>query len=442
MKKIHIHHNTYIVATAIIVLLVLSTIWPMTTKYVVWLIPIFVIAIVIDAFYLSRLSSKVFTDRRAENMLSLGDNQLVKYEVRNHSQVPLNATIYDELPEQLQLRNSIWSGKLNGESEHFHDYTIRPTSRGEYLFGKLHTLIARTFVPLVSYQIIRDDAELHTKVYPSILQMQNIEFFISSKTAHKSGIKKVRSIGDDDEFDHLRTYVVGNNLKNINWKATSRKGELMVNHYQDTRSQNVYMIIDKGRSMEMPFYGMSLLDYAINTALAFTKIIIKKYDRAGLITYSNVVDNSLAANSNNVQLHLMLEALYAQETLFKESNLQALYTYLRKIVTKRSIIFLFTNFENVYELRRNMSYLRLISRNHLLVVISFINEEVELMANNIGENMSGIYDQTIAESILYDKERIIKEIESEGIMTILTRPQDLTIDVINKYLEIKAKRLK
>jgi uncharacterized protein (DUF58 family) len=431
----------FIIGTIITLCLIISAIWPKTTTYVVFLVPIFFILILVDSLFLSSIQSQIFVERKVEKMLSLGDVQEIMYTISNNSSFPLSITIYDDLPIQLQLRKEIWQGTIHPYGKHIHHFKIKPTSRGVYEFGNINALVCRTIIPLTRYMVTFQDS-LQTKVYPSIIQMQNVEFFISAKTSHKSGIKRVRSIGDDDEFDHLRSYVVGNNIKHINWYATSRKGELIVNQFQDMRHQDVYMIIDKGRSMEMPFYGLSLMDYAINTALAFTKIIIKKHDRAGLITYNNVVDYVVGASSNSSQLNVMLDALYAQETQFKESNLKVLYTYLRKSVSKRSIIFLFTNFENIYEVRRNMAFLRLISKNHLLVIVTFVNEEVERMTTQESNTLSQIYDQTIAESILYDKERIIKEISSEGIMTLLSRPGDLTIDVINKYLEIKARRLK
>ncbi|MBK7701307.1 MAG: DUF58 domain-containing protein [Saprospiraceae bacterium] len=232
--------------------------------------------------------------------------------------------------------------------------------------------------PLIIGRISNDEISM-SKVYPSVIQMHKVEFLISNKTAHNSGIRKIRSLGDDDEFEHLRSYVPGNNIKHINWKATSRRNELMVNQYQDTRSQNIYMLIDKSRCMEMPFDQMALLDYAINACLVFTKVILKKYDKPGIITFNNKVDHSLAPHSSLAQLSRINEVLYNQNTDFLESNFDVLYMHIRNNINKRSVLFLFTNFENHAELNRNLAYLKLISKSHLLIVVSFINDELQRM---------------------------------------------------------------
>ncbi|MBK8887533.1 MAG: DUF58 domain-containing protein [Saprospiraceae bacterium] len=262
-----------------------------------------------------------------------------------------------------------------------------------------------------------------SKVYPSVIQMHKVEFLISNKTAHNSGIRKIRSLGDDDEFEHLRSYVPGNNIKHINWKATSRRNELMVNQYQDTRSQNIYMLIDKSRCMEMPFDQMALLDYAINACLVFTKVILKKYDKPGIITFNNKVDHSLAPHSSLAQLSRINEVLYNQNTDFLESNFDVLYMHIRNNINKRSVLFLFTNFENHAELNRNLAYLKLISKSHLLIVVSFINDELQRMIKSEAESVSNAFENVVAETLLVEKEQILRILNQHGIMTILTTPK-------------------
>ena len=97
----------------------------------------------------------------------------------------------------------------------------------------------------------------------------------------------MRRIGHSYEFEQIKNYVRGDDYRSINWKATSRRGHLMVNQYEDERAQQVYNIIDKSRSMKMPFNGMSLLDYAINTSLVISNVALQKHDRAGLMTFSD-----------------------------------------------------------------------------------------------------------------------------------------------------------
>src|SRR5690606_40532545 len=113
-------------------------------------------------------------------------------------------------------------------------------------------------------------------VYPSFRQMRKYELPAISNRLTEFGIKKIRRIGQNREFEQIKEYVVGDDYRTINWKATARRGTLMVNTYQDERAQQVYAVIDKGRTMKMPFEGMTLLDYDINASLVISNIAIRK----------------------------------------------------------------------------------------------------------------------------------------------------------------------
>ena len=140
-------------------------------------------------------------------------------------------------------------------------------------------------------------------------------------------------------------------------------------------------------------------------------------------------------------MQLISETLYNITTDFKESEFGKLYTLLKRTVNQRSLLFLYTNFETLDALNRQLNYLRLINKNHVLVVVIFSNSELNQLANTSSSKIRGIYDKIIAEKFIYEKQLIIKEMQSHGIQTILTEPKNLTINSINKYLEIKAKGL-
>jgi uncharacterized protein (DUF58 family) len=152
------------------------------------------------------------------------------------------------------------------------------------------------------------------------------------------GLKKIRRIGHTMEFEQIKEYVPGDDIRTINWKATSKRNQLMVNQFQDERSQNVYMAIDKGRVMKMPFNGLSLLDYAINSTLVLANIILKKGDKAGMFTFSKKVENRVAAEKRSSQMQKVLESLYNVQTNFFESDFGRLYADIKKNITQRSLI--------------------------------------------------------------------------------------------------------
>ena len=193
--------------------------------------------------------------------------------------------------------------------------------------------------------------------------------------------------------------------------------------------------------MKMPFFGMTLLDHAINSALVISNIILKKYDKAGLITFSDKLGSIVSAKAMTGQLEGISKQLYNQKTAFKESNFELLYYTCRQQITRRSILLFFTNFEQMVDLERNLPYLSRMGKKHLLVVILFINTEIVTATEAQCETKSDIYTKTFAEKALAEKMKIARTLNIHGIQTILTKPEDLSINVINRYLEIKNKRM-
>lgn len=400
---------------------------------------VFVLVCLVDWWTLRSRTEAVECDRHVVERLSLGDPQIVKYDLVNNASKPLNIAVVDELPYQLQIRDLLIDSVVEAGKQITKQLSITPLIRGKYQFGNLNIYASNIFPGLIETRKILE-AEKETEVYPSIIQMKNYELQVFSKTATLVGIRKARKIGESDEFEHIRPYIQGDNIKSINWKATSRKNQLMVNEYQNTRSQTIYTIIDKGRAMKMPFYKMSLLDHAINSSLVISNIILKKYDKAGLITFSNKIGSIVRASNKQGQLELISNRLYNQKTDFKEPNYKLIYFTIRKQIKRRSIILLYTNFENMVDVKRAITYLKSISKKHLLVVILFINTEILAAAEKPCTTKSEIYLKTFADKALQEKEEIAKLLVANGIQVILTKPEDLSINVINKYLEIKNKR--
>jgi uncharacterized protein (DUF58 family) len=193
--------------------------------------------------------------------------------------------------------------------------------------------------------------------------------------------------------------------------------------------------------MKMPFEGLSLMDYAINTTLAISNIILKKQDKAGLLTFSDVIGATLKAERDTGHLNRILEALYREKERPGESNYELLYEAVRRLIGVRSLLILFTNFESMYALERALPTLRRLNRFHLMVVVFFENTEIRRLASEEVKKTADIYRQTVAKQFLQEKKEMVQQLRQYGIQAILTKPQDLTLSTINKYLELKSRGL-
>jgi uncharacterized protein (DUF58 family) len=391
----------------------------------------------VDIFLLFRPRPGVAASRDAPERLSNGDENPVRLTVENRYPFPVTARLIDEIPDQFQKRDFALEASLPAGARQEAVYTLRPVTRGEYHFGDLNVYVSS---PLgLAVRRYRMPGRIMVPVYPSFLQMRRYELMAASNRLTEAGLKRVRRVGHTMEFEHIRSYVRGDDYRTMNWKATARRGALMVNAYEDERAQSVYSVIDMGRTMKMPFHGMSLLDYAINAGLVISSIAIRKQDRAGLLTFSDRINALLPADRHYVQMSRILELLYNQTTQFQESNFEELYAVIARRIPHRSLILLFTNFETLSGLKRNLPYLRRLAGRHLLVAIFFQNVELLDLLDRPADTLEEVYIKTVAEQFAFEKRQIVKELERHGIQSLLTTPRALTVDTINRYLEVKAR---
>ncbi len=404
-----------------------------------WILVLIFTLLVLADFTALFTGKGILAERILPEKFSNSDENPVNISILSEYIFQTKLEIIEELPIQFQKRDLLKTIFISGKEKTKTRYFLKPVERGEYIFGKLN-IYASTKLRLAKRRFSFQDQQ-KVKVYPSFIQMRKYDFLAIDNRISQIGLKKIRRIGHTMEFEQIKEYVSGDDIRTINWKATAKRGDLMVNQFQDEKSQPVYSIINTGRVMKMPFENLKLLDYAINSALAFSNIALKKNDKVGMLTYANKVENFLPAKNRKTHLNLILETLYNIDTRFLDSDLGLLYAHLRKKITRRSLIFLYTNFEHINSLNRQLPYLKAIAKKHLLVVVFFKNTELEKLIRKEAEGISEIYDQTIAREFENDKHEIQLKLHKNGIQAILTTPQNLTINTINKYLELKSRGL-
>nr|WP_243835744.1 DUF58 domain-containing protein [Gelidibacter sediminis] len=403
------------------------------------LILVMLILFIVDVVMVFSGKSKISGKRVLPDKFSNGDANQVDMTINNHYPFAIDATVIDEVPVQFQMRDFNIKLSIPPKKEKSLTYQLKPTQRGEYHFGHLN-IYASSKIGLVAKRF-QFDGEAMVPTYPSFKQLRKFELLNINHNLQDYGVKKIRRIGHTMEFEQIKDYVLGDDLRTINWKATAKKNSLMVNQFQDEKSQPIYSIIDKGRMMKMPFEGLSLLDYAINATLVISNVALKKHDKAGMLSFSKTVENIVVAQRRSSQMRLILESLYNVKTDYFESDFSRLYANMKRHITQRSLILLYTNFETLDGLNRQLPYLKAIAKNHLMVVIFFKNTELTAIVDHKATTIQQVYDKVIAEKFAFEKRLIVQELKKYGIYSILTTPENLTIDTINKYLEIKSRGL-
>ena len=436
-KKLYLNNLFFYLLIGNIVFFVVAFFFPKIYKLSWFLFLILIAFLILDTLILFLNKKGIEASRIMAEKLSNGDENAITISIKNYYFFPVFAQIIDEIPFQFQIRDFKIDRKIKPTSQDEISYFLQPTERGTFSFGKLNIYVRSPF-SLVSRRYIFDKNH-SVPVYPSYIQLRKYDLMAFSNQLFQYGLKKIRRIGHTMEFEQIKEYIPGDDIRTLNWKATAKKNSLMVNQFQDEKSQSVYMVIDKGRLMKMPFNKMSLLDYAINATLVLANVILKKHDKAGMFTFSKKVENRIAAEKRSSQMQLILENLYNIKTDFFESDFSRLYVDIKKNINQRSLIILYTNFETLDGLHRQLPYLKGIAKSHLLVVVFFNNTELEGFIQKKAENIHEIYDQVIAEKFAFEKRLIVNELKKYGIYSVLTDPENLTLDTINKYLEIKAR---
>ncbi|MGE8341290.1 hypothetical protein BSF41_42020 [Flavobacterium sp. ACN2] len=437
IKSLYLNNFFFYVLIGIIGLFICAFIFP-NMYNAVWLLVLGLVTFLgldILLLYLSRTGLEA--ERITPEKLSNGDLNPITINLKNHYTFPISVKIIDEIPFQFQIRDFKIKKTIKAATQKEIGYDLRPTERGEYHFGSLNIYVSSP-LRLISRRFSFDNNQM-VPTYPSYIQLRKYDLIAFSNNLFQYGIKKIRRIGHTMEFEQIKEYVQGDDLRTLNWKATAKRNSLMVNQFQDEKSQSVYMAIDKGRVMQMPFDGLSLLDYAINSSLVLSNVILKKQDKAGLFSFSKKVENRVFAERRGSQMQKILETLYNVKTDFFESDYSRLYVDIKKNINQRSLIILYTNFETMDGLNRQLPYLKGIAKSHLLVVVFFQNTELNSIINKKTATIQEVYDKVIAEKFMFEKRLIVNELKKYGIHSVLTQPENLTLDAINKYLEIKSR---
>ncbi len=449
----------YIALCVVVLVLASGYLWSPMFLVGRLLLLLFVVAVLTDAILLwvhirsqkagenqepAASNQQLLAFRQLPDRFSNGDENVVRIRVENNYRFTIRVEVIDEIPFVFQRRDVSFEAYIPQAEAKTIRYSLRPTRRGVYGFGRVRVFVAS---PIGLLRRRFTCCEAHdVKVYPSFLMLHQYELLAISNNLTEMGIKRIRRVGHHTDFEQIKDYVAGDDFRTINWKASARRSKLMVNVYQDERSQQIYNVIDKGRVMQQAFRGMTLLDYSINASLVLSYVAMYKEDRAGLATFSNDFDTFVPASRRPGHMQTLLETLYAQQTEFGETDYSALVANLNKHVTKRSLVVLYTNFTGLVSMQRQLPYLQQLNKRHRLLVVFFEDEELKEYISThhapltTHRSTESYYRQVMADRFVYEQRLIVSTLRQHGILSLLTTPQNLSVDVINRYLEMKSRQ--
>jgi uncharacterized protein (DUF58 family) len=312
-----------------------------------------------------------------------------------------------------------------------------PPERGLFSFGDVG---ARTPGPLgLAGRAVRVPLAQEAKVYPDIVAVRSYALLARKGALAEMGIKRMRLAGEGTEFESLREYLEGDSFRDIDWKATARRGRPIVRSFEIERSQTLVIAIDAGRLMTPRVGALAKLDRAINAALMLAYLGTERDDLVGLLVFGRDVERYLPPRKGHRQFLAILEALYAIEGKVEEPDYDHALRYLATKLPKRALVAVFTDLQGKEPSHRLLSTLSAMAPRHLPLVITQRNRDVERTSRRELKNEPEVFEAAVAESLLADKAAALRMLQARGVLVLDVLPEELTVASVNRYLEIKAR---
>lgn len=426
----------FLLALGIVVLVGSLFIGNSLTIFVVYNLICFIL-LLID-YFISPKAEDIEVVRSENDKLSIFEKEVISFIVYNKSEYRINIELIDEIPEfHFEAENKIMKGSIAPAKKDTFQYTVIPTKRGAYEFKSVHVRYeGRLKLCKKQYKI---PLNKEYKVYPNLKNLRKYKLNLANNRNLRQGQRSMQMLGKGTSFESLREYVVGDEYRKINWKATARENKPIVNQYEPEKNQHVYLFVDTGRPMSYTVRGLRKLDLAVNTALVLSDIVNQNGDQSALLLFNKEVSNMIAPGKGIRHRNKMMESLYHIDYTNETSNYDDAFYYFKKKERHRSIIFIFTDFETLEEAENMLKVLPIISKNNLVVIILIKNESLEEIGAQRVKNQKQIFDKGVALELLDERKRIINLLNKRGVLCTECPSEKLELTVINKYIQIKNK---
>jgi len=404
------------------------------------LIPVNIALLVFVVLFILDLVSSILRSRylRAERLIDktaiIGVKNRVELRIQNKYNESLNLELQDEVPYELRNEEQTLNLKIKAKGQSKKTYYFTPKKRGSYTFNRILIFVPGWF------KFLQNRVKVHQAITVNVMPNQKInpkEVINTLQERESAGEKILKTRGQSMEFDQISDYTIGDDPRFINWSATARSGAVKINKYVQEKAHNIYFIIDKGRTMNYEHNQYSLLDYAINASVHLAQVALRQGDRAGTIVFSNKINAVMKAYRSNTTLRKLNNIWGLQSYKAEHSNFTRLYLACKQIITQRSLLFMFTNFDTFKSLQEQIAVFRRLNKQHLLVVVFFKDAELEEFTFTKAENYSEATSKTIARQYYLNQMLIKRELEKYSIKVIHCHPKELGLKVRKMYFNIK-----
>ena len=404
--------------------------------FIFWVYNLIIFGLLLMDFILSppAFSLKV---RRVddENKLSHKAVNRITFFVYNSSHFLLQVNAMDTISDRhfIVSEESLSHPIEPGEEKAF-TYDVIPSKRGAYIFSHIHLKVQGLLGLGIKYYTHHCPVEL--KVYPNLQDLRRFRLMMQNNRMLSRGDRTVKFFAAGTEFESLRTYVEGDDYRKINWPVSAREQRLIVNDYQIEKNQPVFLMIDAGRTMSYSVNGYKKLDYAINAALVLSDIVGQKGDQSALLVFDTAVRSLIMPGKGEAHRDNLMEALYHIEESRATSNYDAAFRTLAARQKRRSIVFIFTDFETLEEGQSLTNHIAQLKRRHFPITVFMKNEKLMELAQSDDE-----FVEEVAQSFLKERGQLFRMLNARSIPNIETSAENFSLATVNQYLLLQNRSL-
>jgi len=380
--------------------------------------------------------AKCFLFRRSgEDVLYFKEENVIDFYVKNTSKHVLHIECKDERARHFQvLTENDLTKWLQPREEELFSYAMIPSKRGSFTFSNIYFRYTGLLGLCIKHKKVHCPIEF--KVYPNVQDLSKFRLMLQKHRLLPQGDKNIKNYGMGYEFESLRPYVDGDDYRKINWRATSRENKLIVNQYQIERNQPVYILIDISRPMSYNVGGYKKLDYAINAALILSDIVNQSGDKAGLMVFDSIVRSHIAPGQGAAHRNHLMETLYHVEDNRSTADYGGAFRALNEKQKRRSLVFIFTDFELPEEARELIAQMALLKKRHLPIVVFMENESLNALAEIPVRKKYDKYLRSTAIEFQDERKDIFRHLSAMGIPNVESKAEEFTVAAVNRYIQL------
>ena len=422
---------------------ILIAVAPKMIPAVLVLDAIFLLVVFVDLFSVTG-ANRLTASRKMLRIASLGKPHEVEIELINKSAKKMSVTVKDDLPDCFKATPASFDTVIEPRSRAIFDYKINSDTRGKYSMNFIFVkVLSRLKLWNALYQM---PVESLVYVYPDMRQIAEYDLLARTNRLSLVGVRRTRKIGQDNEFERLRDYTTDDNYKNIDWRSTARRRKLTVKDFQTSQSQRIIFMLDCGRLMTGMSGRFDMLDHALNAILMLSYVALKQGDAVGLLCFSDKIHSFTPPRTGLRHINHLLNATFDQKASYVESRFDDAFFYLQRNCPKRSLVVLVSNVLDEVNANQILQFSAQLTGRHLPLCVFARDHDLYRMVDDYSEQPGDasdkkLYEAAASASILSWRKQVITDLQHQGVLAIESFPEDMTAQLVNQYLEIKARHL-